>query len=213
MGATLDPAGNVYVVTGNGESRSAFDYSDSVIELSPDLQTVKSYFAPSNWIALSAEDTDLGALGATVLPSAGLVLAVGKDGVAYLLAAGQLGGIGGQVAKLSFCGGAFGGTSWSGTTVYVPCVDGLYALSLDNRSIGVLWHRSRPALASPIISAGVVWAIEPSSGVLYAMDPSTGATLYSTGLGRAAHFSTPAATDGFVVVPAGSIVVAVSVVG
>ena len=213
MGATLDPAGNVYVVTGNGESRSAFDYSDSVIELSPDLQTVKSYFAPSNWIALSAGDTDLGALGATVLPSAGLVLAVGKDGVGYLLAAGQLGGIGGQVAKLSFCGGAFGGTAWSDVMVYVPCVDGLYALSLANRSIAVAWHKAHPALASPIISAGVVWAIEPSSGTLFALDPSTGATLYSTGLGAAAHFSTPAATDGFVVVPAGNIVSAVSVVG
>jgi outer membrane protein assembly factor BamB len=213
MGATLDSAGNVYVVTGNGESRSAFDYSDSVIELSPDLQTVRSYFAPSNWIALSAGDVDLGALGATLLPSAGLVLAVGKDGVAYLLAAGQLGGIGGQLAKLSVCGGAFGGTAWSDVTVYVPCVDGLYALSLANRSIGVAWHKAQPALASPIISAGVVWAIEPSSGVLYAMDPSTGATLYSTGLGLAAHFSTPAATDGFVVVPAGNIVAAVSVVG
>lgn len=213
MGATIDPSGNVYVVTGNGESRSSFDYSDSVIELSPDLQTVESFFAPSNWLSLSASDTDLGALGATVIPSSGLVLAVGKDGVGYLLRAGQLGGIGGQVAKLSLCGGAFGGTAWSGSVVYVPCTDGLYAVSLTSNSLSVLWHRPHPVVGSPIISAGAIWAIDPYSATLFALDPSSGATLWTTGLGAAMHFSTPAATDGFVVAPAGSNVVAVSVVG
>ena len=212
MGATIDPSGNVYFVTGNGESRSSFDYSDSVVQLSPDLSTVKSYFAPSNWVSLSAADTDLGALGATVIPSEGLVLAVGKDGVGYLLGAGHLGGIGGQVAKLSFCGGAFGGTAWMTSVVYVPCTDGLYALSLTSNSINVLWHNAHPVVGSPIITAGAVWAIEPYSATLFALDPATGATLWTTGLGAAMHFSTPAATDGFVVAPAGSSVVAVSVV-
>jgi outer membrane protein assembly factor BamB len=58
-----------------------------------------------------------------------------------------------------------------------------------------------------------VWGIEPGSGTLYALDPSTGAVLYTTGLGSAQHFSTPAATDGFVVAPAGTSVVAVTVAG
>lgn len=211
MGVTVDPSGNLYVVSGNGAPTDSFDYSDSVIELSPDL-AVKSYFAPSNWRSLSASDTDLGALGATVLPQSGLVLAVGKDGIAYVLAAGQLGGIGGQKARAQLCGGAYGGTAWSGTTVYVPCLDGLYAVSVAATSISVLWHDANVRSASPILSAGAVWAIDPSSATLYALDPATGAGRYSMSLGAAVHFSTPAATDGFVVAPAGRNVVAVSVV-
>jgi len=213
-GVTLDGAGNVYAVTGNGASRSAFDYSNSVVELSPDLQRVESYFAPSDWIELNATDTDLGALGPTLLP--GAVLAVGKDGVAYLMRAGALGGIGGQVASRRLCAGAYGGTAVSGSVVFVPCTDGLYALSVASVAPGglsVLWHAARPATGSPILSAGALWAIDPSSAVLYALDPSNGAVLYSTGLGSARHFNTPAATEGFVVAPAGQGVEAVVTAG
>ena len=213
QGATIAPDGSVYVVSGNGESRGAFDYSNAVIQLSPDVQSVRSYFAPSNWASLNASDTDLGSVGATLLPSLGVVVAIGKQGVAYLLKAGALGGVGAQVASRQVCPGAFGGTAWSRTTVYVPCTDGLYALSVSATSIDVAWHASRPALASPIIAAGAVWGVEPGSGTLYALDPSTGAVLYTTGLGSAQHFSTPAATDGFVVAPAGTSMVAVTVAG
>ena len=213
QGATLSPDGDVYVVSGNGASRSTFDYSNSVIELSPEVQSVRSYFAPSNWISLNASDTDLGSVGATVLASVGVVVAIGKQGVAYLLTAGNLGGIGGQVASRAVCSGSWGGTAWSGGTVYVPCADGLYALSVSATSLGVLWHSAHPILGSPIIAAGVVWALEPDSGVLYALDPLTGGVVWSKGVGVGAHFSTPAATEGFVVVPAGKNVVAVSTTG
>jgi outer membrane protein assembly factor BamB len=76
-------------------------------------------------------------------------------------------------------------------------------------SIDVAWRARRPDLASPIIAAGVVWAID-NSGMLFALDPASGAVVYSVGLGSAQHFSTPAATEGFVVVPAGRAVVAIS---
>jgi outer membrane protein assembly factor BamB len=76
-------------------------------------------------------------------------------------------------------------------------------------SVDVAWHARRPELASPIIAAGAVWAID-NSGTLFALDPASGSVVYSVGLGSAQHFSTPAATEGFVVVPAGKNVVAVS---
>jgi outer membrane protein assembly factor BamB len=209
QGATIAPDGSVYVVTGNGESRSAFDYSNSVIQLSPDLQSVRSYFAPANWVSLNASDTDLGSVGATVIPSLGVVVAIGKQGFAYLLKEGALGAIGGQLASKAICSGAWGGTAWSGSTVYVPCGNGLFALSVSSSSIDVAWHARRPELGSPIIAAGAVWAVD-NSGTLFALDPSSGAVVYSVGLGSAQHFSTPAATEGFVVVPAGRSVAAVS---
>jgi len=76
-----------------------------------------------------------------------------------------------------------------------------------------LWHIAHPQLGSPILSAGALWAIEPSSATLFALDPANGNVVFSTGLGSAEHFSTPAATDGFVVAPAGRKVVAISVAG
>ena len=208
-GATIGADGSVYVVTGNGDSSSTFDYSNSVIQLAPDLQKVRSYFAPSNWVSLNESDTDLGSVGATVIPPLGVVFAIGKQGVAYLLKAGALGGIGGQVASKAICLGAFGGTAWSGSTVYIPCEDGLYAVSVSGGSIAIKWRARHPELASPIIAAGVLWAID-NSGKLYAIDPASGSVVYSVDLGAAQHFSTLAATEGFVVVPAGKNVVAVS---
>src|SRR5207248_1461801 len=44
QGATIGPDGSVYVVTGNAtSSASTFGYSDSVLQLSPDLASVRSY--------------------------------------------------------------------------------------------------------------------------------------------------------------------------
>jgi len=211
-GVSIYPStGNVFAVTGNGASRSTFDFSNAVIELSPDLQSVKSFFAPANWIALNAGDVDLGALGVTLLP--GAAIAVGKDGVAYLLNTDRRGGIGGQTSSRQLCAGAFGGTATNRSVVYVPCTDGLYAMSIGPNGMNVVWHASRPALGSPIFAAGAIWAIDPSSATLYALNEQTGAVVYSTSLPSARHFNTPAATEGFVVAPAGRAVVAVVTAG
>lgn len=208
-GETVAASGSVYVVTGNGESRSTFDYSNSVVKLSPDLH-VQSFFAPANWSSLNASDTDLGSVGATLIPSMGVVVAIGKQGVAYVLKADQLGAVGGQVASQPACSGAWGGTAWLGSTVFVPCGDGLVALSVTATSVTVKWKAAHPVLGSPIVAAGVLWAIEPDSATLYALDPSSGAVLYSTTLDSARHFNTLSATAGFVVAPAGTHVVAIS---
>lgn len=212
MGPSIASTGAVYVVTGNGSPTPTFGYSNSVIELTPDLQ-VRSFFAPANWKALDDGDTDLGSVGAALVEPAGLVLAVGKQGVAYLLRAGQLGGIGGEITSRSVCAGAFGGTAVAGTTVLVPCTDGLVALTLTSKSIGVAWHAAHPLSGSPIVAAGAVWAIEPDSATLFALDPSSGTVLFSASVGAARHFSTPAATEGFVVAPAGARVVGFSTDG
>ncbi|MGH7763274.1 MAG: PQQ-binding-like beta-propeller repeat protein [Candidatus Dormibacteraceae bacterium] len=212
-GPALDATGNVYLATGNSTaSPSTFDYSNSIVELSGDLLKVKSYFAPANWRSLNAGDVDLGSLGPTLLPSGDIVV-VGKEGVAYLLRGGQLGGVGGQVTSKPVCGGALGGTAVLQSTVFVPCTDGLYALSVGSGSIAVIWHASHPVLGSPITSAGAVWCIDAASAILYALDPATGTVVFSLGLGATEHFSTPAATEGFVIAPAGRTIVAVLTAG
>ena len=210
QGATVAGDGSVYVVTGNAFG-SGFGYSDSVLQLSPDLRSVRSYFAPSNWAALNAGDVDLGSTGVALMPSIDRAFVIGKEGVGYLLRMGALGGIGGQVASRKFCAGAWGGTAWSGSLIFVPCSDGLFALSVTPDSVAIQWFVGQPQLASPIVAAGAIWAIDTSSGRLYALNPADGKTLYSTTVGAAMHFATPAATEGFIVAPAGQKVVAISI--
>ena len=212
-GPTVAADGSVYVVTGNATSApSTFGYSDSVIQLSPEL-AVRSYFAPSNWVALSNGDVDLGSTGAVLLPSINRVFVIGKEGVGYLLRADALGGIGRQVASRRICSGAWGGTAWLGSMIFLPCADGLYAVSVTDSSIQVAWRAARPTLAPPITAAGALWGIDAGTATLYALDPATGKALYSTGIGAANRYSTPAATEGFVVMPAGRSVVAIDVAG
>lgn len=214
QGATIGGDGSVYVVTGNAtSSSSSFDYSDAVIQLSPDLATVRSYFAPSNWIALNGGDVDLGSTGAVLLPSLDRVFVIGKEGVGYVLSAGRLGGIGGQIASRRVCAGSWGGTAWLDSMVFIPCSDGLYAVSVSASSLAVAWHSAHPTLAPPITAAGALWAIEWSSSTLYAFDPSSGKTVFTMKVGAANRYSTPAATEGFVVLPVGKRVTALSVVG
>jgi outer membrane protein assembly factor BamB len=144
------------------------------------------------------------------MPSMGVVVAIGKAGVAYVLKADSLGGIGGEVASRQVCAGAWGGTAWSGSSVWVPCSDGLVALAVTPTSITVAWRAAALHMSSPILAAGALWGIDADSGQLYALDLASGAVLFRLSLGAARHFSTPAATEGFVVTPAGGQVVAFS---
>lgn len=210
MGPTVADTGTVYATTGNGSSTSSFQYSNSVLQLSSDLK-LQGFFAPSNWAFLDATDTDLGSVGVTMMPAIGVLVAIGKDGIAYLLRESNLGGIGHPVAARRVCSGAWGGTSWSESTAFLPCRDALTAVTVSASGIDVAWRAPSVHMASPIVAAGAVWAIDVDSATLFALDPASGSVLYRLGLGGAEHFSTPAATQGYVVTPAGSSVVAVAV--
>ena len=209
MGATVSDSGTVYVTTGNGSETSSFAYSNSVLQLSPDLKP-QAFFAPTNWASLDATDTDLGSVGVTLLPDMGRLVSIGKEGVVYLLDAGRPGGIGGQILAKHVCSGAWGGTAWLGSTVFFPCSDALVAVSVTPTTLSVAWRSGQARLASPIVAGGAVWAIDISTSTLFALNPSSGAALYQLGLNGGQHFSTPAATEGYVVVPAGNKIVAVA---
>jgi outer membrane protein assembly factor BamB len=209
MGATISDSGTVYVTTGNGSETSSFAYSNSVVQLSPDLK-VQAFFAPSNWASLDATDTDLGSVGVTLMPDIGRLIAIGKEGVVYLLDASRPGGIGGQIAARHVCNGAWGGTAQLGSTVFLPCSDALVAVSVTPSALSVSWRSGQARLASPIVAGGAVWAIDVTTTTLFALSPSSGAVLYQLRLNGGQHFNTPAATEGYVVVPAGNKIVAVA---
>ncbi|MCA1644912.1 MAG: PQQ-like beta-propeller repeat protein [Chloroflexi bacterium] len=58
----LDAAGDLYVATGNTDSTTDFDQSNSVLRLSSNLQLL-DLFAPGDWADLNRRDADLGSSG------------------------------------------------------------------------------------------------------------------------------------------------------
>jgi PQQ-like domain len=201
-GTAVGANGELYVATGNGASSSTFDHGDSVIELSPTLQEL-GYFAPSNWAQLNRDDTDLGSVAPTMLPD-GDLFQIGKAGVGYLLSGTRLGGIGGEIANLSVCGGAYGGTARLGMTVIVPCTDGLVEVVAGSAGLSLGWRSSSFDAGSPIVTGNVVWAVDESDARLLGFSSTTGQLLFTSPLGSVDHFITPAAAPGALFVAGGT---------
>lgn len=205
-GEALDGSGNLFVATGNGGS-SAFDYSDSVVKLSPSLQ-VLDYFAPSNWQQLSISDADLGSL-APVLLDSDLVFVIGKEGVGFLLKAGALGKIGGQAYAARVCSGAaFSGAAYAAPYVYVPCTNGIAALKLNGSSFQAAWRGPAVRPGAPIVAGGAVWSVE-RTGRLTALDAASGQTRFQTAIPQSVtSFPSLSAVGNRLYVPAGPRVLA-----
>lgn len=99
-----------FVATGNTFGADAWVGGEAIIRLGPGATFTgdpTDYFSPSNWQQLDLWDLDLGGSGSVLIDVPGatpsqLVVALGKNGVAYLLDRTNLGGIGqatGQLAK------------------------------------------------------------------------------------------------------------------
>jgi outer membrane protein assembly factor BamB len=189
-GPAVGQDGTLYVSVGNGAATSgAFDSSDSVTALGPDLR-VRAVFAPRTWAADNAADLDLGSLAPAVLPG-GRILIAGKRGTAYLLHAPALGGVGAQITEAPVCE-AYGGPAHVGTIVYLPCMHGGTA-AVDTRGdkIRVLWRGSAEAPGSPVVAGGAVWVLDWNSGRLYALNQATGKVIHKVDIGETPHFASP----------------------
>ncbi len=209
-GPAVDPAGNVYVATGNSSSTSRFDFGNSVIKLSPQLKRV-GFFAQSQWLSLNESDGDLGSVNPMLLGD-GRAYEIGKSGDGYLLEMSGLGGIGGQLGVRHVCGGAFGGLAYADSLVLIPCTDAIHAIRVGAGG------RQSPAWTGPgfnggppIVVGGAVWTIDVSGGRLVALSLRSGHQLYATGIGSPNTFSTPSASDGVVLAAGGNRIVAVDV--
>jgi len=191
-------AGGLLVAIGNGNSTTTFDGSDSVTALSLPSLHETSLFAPAQWRADNAADADLGSMGPAPLPD-GRVIAAGKSGEVYLLAAGDLGGIGGELTKLRGCR-AFGGAAVSSGVGYLPCDGGLRQVKVGPGNHLAFGWRASGTAGSPVIGGGAVWSLDTDSGVLYAFDAATGRVRARTDVGAVTHFATPALWGNYVFV-------------
>ena len=197
-GPAIDAAGDLWVAGGNSFSESTFDHGNSVIKLSPDLREL-GYFAPTNWAALNAGDTDLGSIS-PVLLDAGNVWISGKGATGYILSAANPGGIGGQRYA-----GSLGCASWSGALyqapdLYLPCTGDVLAIrpDLGAPSFSVRWRSSMGRPGAPLMAGGSLWTIDSETGTLLALDPAGGGVRASVALGPVMHFVSPAESGGLV---------------
>lgn len=210
-GPVVDSAGRLYVAVGNGEhgQGDSYDYSDSVLQLSPEAKLLDS-FSPTTWGSDNEDDLDLGSQGPVLVGSKWVFIA-GKSGTGYVLRQGDLGGIGGQVSQAPLCR-SFGGAAVDRDVVYVPCDDGVRAVRVDaGGKLHMLWHAAGSIAGSPVLGGQRVWALDQGGGVLHALDPASGRSTAQVGVGRTSRFATPALHGNHVLVPTmtGLVIVAV----
>src|SRR5712692_3345209 len=191
-GGTWAPSGpstdgsSIFMSTGNTFGATTWMDGEAVIRFTAGpvfSYDEADYFAPSNWRSLDGSDSDIGGVGPVLIDVAGsdpsaLVVALGKNGVAYLLDRNYLGGIGtgdgihgeglysDRVSSSQIITAAAAYTAPSGTyvafTTYVgqgvgcPGTPGnLVALQIDPGfppSFHVAWCASNPGRGAPIVT-------------------------------------------------------------
>jgi hypothetical protein len=212
-GGVASDGNSLFVATGNTYDAADWADGEAVIRLSLDLQGPPyqgDYFTPDDWRNLDAQDSDLGGISPLLidLPDGDgqrpVVLAIGKDGKAYLLDRVNLGGVGGAlaVAKVSTHG------AYAGAAVY-PVADSIYVafptegigcpadvtqrglivLSIHGGkppTLGTAWCAQMKGFGAPIVtttdgrSNAIVWAVgAQGDGLLHAFKGDTGEVLFS----------------------------------
>ena len=187
---SADSAGNLYVITANGNFDAANasapnnDYGDSFLKLSGSLN-VEQYFTPSDQANDELNDIDFGSGGAAVLvdlPVNGsnpthLVVGGGKDGALYVLNRDAMGGSGDSNAwqEIQLGHGIFStGAFWNYNLYITPVKGTLQAFSLSTSTAKLtpvanaspetfIWPGATPSVSStPDYSNGIVWALDSS---------------------------------------------------
>jgi len=96
QGPVADSAGNVYVMTANGNfnaNTGGSDYSTSFLKLDGSNLSVLDYFTPDNqaYLGSAVNDVDLGSGGPVLIPGTTLLLGGGKDGILRLVDSSNMG--------------------------------------------------------------------------------------------------------------------------
>jgi hypothetical protein len=206
-GLAADSSGSIYLITANGAFEPTLtssglpqngDYGNSILRLTTagGSLAVADYFAPSNEVAESAADLDLGSGGPMLLPdvtdSGGVVrhllVGAGKDGNLYVINRDNMGKFSSsgnadwQELDGALPGGVFATAAYFNGTVYYGDVGGsLKAFKVTNAKLAGTpasvtttqfeYPGTAPAVSANGTSNGIVWAVENGSpAVLHAYD-------------------------------------------
>ena len=207
-GPVVDANGDLWVTTGNSQSQSTFDYGNSAIKLSPQLQVI-DYFAPSDWKDLNAGDVDLGSTSPVIL-GPGFVAQGGKDGIIRLLSRKRLQGAAphkdGELQTVRTPSGTDLFTApavWHSTSTWMFAGDngGTAGYVFKSGHLRVAWHNGTGG-TSPVVAGGLLWVYSPGGG-LNVYRPTTGALVTRLDAGSG-HWNSPIVADGRVALPEGN---------
>jgi outer membrane protein assembly factor BamB len=220
-GAVIEPDGNILVATSNGEStetttfNGSTNWSDSVLELSPDGLRLLHNWTPTDQLHLTQDDLDLGSTSPALLPG-DLAVQGGKSGVLSLLDLNKLDGTtgpagprtGGELQTIAAPGStdvfsqpavaAIGGATY----VYVTTGAGTAAYRLSDRRLHIAWQDSSPG-TSPVVAGGLLYVYDETAGALIVRSPTTGRQLASLPAGQG-HWNSPIIVGGEVILPEGN---------
>ena len=241
-GGIASDGSDVYATTGNTFNVTDWAGGEAIVQFSASLplSTVPAYWTPTNWPGLDASDLDVGSAGPIVFDLAGatpshLVVALGKDGTAYLEDANNLGGVADPLAQILASTGAAGAHALYATesATYLAfrgggqsCTGGNAGTDLATLKIipgspptfAGSWCTTTSGGGSPIVtttdgvSDAIVWVIGAEGNeLLQGFDGDTGATIFAGGgtpIPGVRHFTVPIAAKGRIFVAGDDNVVA-----
>ena len=202
-GGIANDGTNLFVTTGNAQSGTAtWGGQEAIVRLQagPVFSGLNAdFWAPTNWQSLDSGDTDLGGSGPILVDVPGatpstLVVALGKDGKAYLIDRSNLGGIAAPLASTTFGGtiiqaAATYKTALSTYVVFRPGTGTLTAFKItatNPPTIATGWSISSSGRTSPFVTSTdgtndvIVWAAG-SDGRLRGYNGDTGTVIFAGG--------------------------------
>jgi hypothetical protein len=187
-GGPSSDGNSIFIATGNGSMPATWAGSEGVFRLGLDLSftdNAMDYYAPANFATLDQKDRDISGSNPLVIDTPGgkpLLLALGKDGNAYLMDRGNLGGMGATLVDQQTVskGNISNAAAWAniGGMTYVVAnnnwtatgkcsKDGsgdLFAIQIDSSSkMTEIWCGNSGGHTSPIITSSdgtndaIVW--------------------------------------------------------
>ena len=214
-----------FIVTGNTFGATVWAGGEAVIRFQPGpvfSAATNDFWVPTNWLSLDNGDVDLGGSGALLVDVPGanpskLVVALGKDGNAYLLNRTNLGGISKPVAQAHLSSGEIiqaAATYQTAKGTYVVFrangtdLSAFRITATTPPTITNVWVKSQNGRGSPFVTSTdgtnnvVVWGIGCEGDQrLHGFDGDTGATVFAGGganevISSARRFNTAIAARG-----------------
>jgi hypothetical protein len=206
VGGVASDGANPFIASGNTfNTGGTWSGGEAVIRFQPGpifTGNPADYWVPTNWLSLDGGDTDLGGSGPLLVDVPGatpssLVVQLGKDGKAYLLNRGNLGGItapvaSSQVSNSSIIQAAATYRTNQGTYVVFRANGSLlstFRITATNPpAITSEWSVNRSGCGSPFVTSPdgtsnmIVWVVGTGGDQrLHGYDGDTGAEVYAGG--------------------------------
>jgi outer membrane protein assembly factor BamB len=206
VGGVASDGVNPFVTTGNTANTGGnWSGGEAVIRFQPGpifSHSTTDFWAPTNWQSLDDGDLDLGGSGPLLVDVPGatpssLVVALGKDGNAYLLNRGNLGGVTAPVASLHVRNNpiiqapASYRTNQGTYVAFRSAPNTLFAFHIDETNPPTMtpaWSRDQSGYGSPFVTSTdgtnnmIVWCVGASGDQrLHGYDGDTGVVIYDGG--------------------------------